>query len=442
MYMAKAAGKGSWRVSTRRGRRAEPRLGAAPRRRKMRSSSSTTSRWSPCVPGRSRPSKRSCDGTTQSAASSLRTRSSMRPRSGQIVQIDRWVLQEACRQVRTWKEHVPGAADLSVHVNLSATAAATTGMGRQRHARRCAHPAWLPSISSSRSPRPRWWPTPRRPRRELGSLRASNVRLALDDFGTGFSSLSHLFRLPVDVIKIDRSFVSGVGADDERSRFVQALVNLGRSLELQIVAEGIEEESELVYLRSIGCGQGQGFYFAEPCDAWGLETILRAGGLLGPGDGRETAHPAHPPLRHGPWSPPRPRSDPRRGPRAGPPPAEASTGSSTPERRRWSGRCSAGAARGARDPRHVEARRSRQARERLGALEDLVPRRRLGAGEVVRAEPLGERERQQALGEVAHVRRGADAVGESAGGLARRRAAGARRSGSRCRRRTRSRCGR
>ena len=68
---------------------------------------------------------------------------------------------------------------------------------------------------------------------------------------------------------------------------MQALVDLGRSLELQIVAEGIEEESELVYLRSIGCGRGRASTSRKPCDAGGLETILRAGGLLGPSDGRD-----------------------------------------------------------------------------------------------------------------------------------------------------------
>jgi EAL domain-containing protein (putative c-di-GMP-specific phosphodiesterase class I) len=112
---------------------------------------------------------------------------------------------------------------------------------------------------------------------ELARLKELDVELALDDFGTGFSSLSHLVRFPIDSIKIDRSFVSSMGSDTRRSELVFALVELGRALNLAVVAEGIEDARQLEYLRSSGCEQGQGYYFARPLAGKGMEELLRAG---------------------------------------------------------------------------------------------------------------------------------------------------------------------
>ena len=103
------------------------------------------------------------------------------------------------------------------------------------------------------------------------------MRLALDDFGTGFSSLSHLVRFPIDSIKIDRSFVSSMATDVRRSQLVLALVNLGETLHLGVVAEGIEEADQLDHLRSIGCEQGQGYYFAKPLAGRPMEELLISG---------------------------------------------------------------------------------------------------------------------------------------------------------------------
>jgi EAL domain-containing protein (putative c-di-GMP-specific phosphodiesterase class I) len=106
------------------------------------------------------------------------------------------------------------------------------------------------------------------------------VGLALDEFGTGFSSLSHLLRFPIDTIKIDRSFVSALG-DQRRPDLLLALVNLARTLGLRIVAEGIEDEIQLEYLRSIGCHQGQGYHLAMPLEPKDVERLLVDGGLIG-----------------------------------------------------------------------------------------------------------------------------------------------------------------
>jgi len=101
----------------------------------------------------------------------------------------------------------------------------------------------------------------------LWELKAIGVTLAIDDFGTGYSSLSYLRRFPVDVLKIDQSFVSGLGPDPEDSTIVAAIVNLADTLDLQAIAEGVETAEQLDRLRGLGCRLAQGYYFAEPAEA-------------------------------------------------------------------------------------------------------------------------------------------------------------------------------
>jgi diguanylate cyclase (GGDEF)-like protein len=193
--------------------------------------------------------------------------------SGHIVHIDRWVLREACRQVRAWQREIPGADHLSVHVNLSA--------------RQLQHPGLAEEIGeavrgSGLDPRDLILEITETTlvqdaevaARELGRLKELGLRLALDDFGTGFSSLSHLHEFPIDVIKIDRSFVSAIGQGGDGPELVKALVGLGATLGLTVVAEGVEDVSQLEYLRSLGCERAQGYYFAKPLDAGGLEMFL------------------------------------------------------------------------------------------------------------------------------------------------------------------------
>jgi diguanylate cyclase len=117
----------------------------------------------------------------------------------------------------------------------------------------------------------------------LRRLRGLGVRLALDDFGTGYSSLSYLQRLPVDILKIDRSFISSMIEDSEQSAVARAIVKLGQSLDLETVAEGIESSEQLAALRELGCHSGQGYYFARPSDPAAVELLLeheRASGHL------------------------------------------------------------------------------------------------------------------------------------------------------------------
>jgi len=114
--------------------------------------------------------------------------------------------------------------------------------------------------------------------RALEVLRRHRVRVALDDFGTGFSSLSHLKDLPVDVLKIDQSFVHDIAGtpDCDDAAIVLAVINLGRSLKIEVVAEGIELDSQAAFLRANGCDTGQGFLFGEAVPARSVPKLIGA----------------------------------------------------------------------------------------------------------------------------------------------------------------------
>ena len=111
---------------------------------------------------------------------------------------------------------------------------------------------------------------------KLSALKELGIRLAIDDFGTGYSSLNYLQRFPIDIVKIDKSFVDGVDAGLEGSAIVRAAVQLGQTFRLETVAEGIEAESQARELRSLECELGQGFFFAKPLDAEGIERFLES----------------------------------------------------------------------------------------------------------------------------------------------------------------------
>jgi len=97
-----------------------------------------------------------------------------------------------------------------------------------------------------------------------GGLRATGVRLCIDDFGTGYSSLSYLHELPIDDLKIDRSFVGAMGDDERKIKIVQSILVLGKSLGIDVTAEGVETQQQAELLRRLGCERAQGYYFARP----------------------------------------------------------------------------------------------------------------------------------------------------------------------------------
>lgn len=109
----------------------------------------------------------------------------------------------------------------------------------------------------------------------LSKLKRMGISIAIDDFGTGYSSLSYLKRFPIDVLKIDRSFVNDITADPDDAAIANAVIALGKSLHLSIVAEGVETEQQLDYLRGMGCHIAQGFLLSKPLTAAAFETWWR-----------------------------------------------------------------------------------------------------------------------------------------------------------------------
>jgi EAL domain-containing protein (putative c-di-GMP-specific phosphodiesterase class I) len=113
-------------------------------------------------------------------------------------------------------------------------------------------------------------------RATLSQLKAMGVRVAVDDFGTGYSSLAYLRRFPIDVLKIDRSFVSGIGSSEDDGSIAGAVISMGSSLKYRVVAEGVEDRSQLDFLRARHCDEAQGYYFSAPLDAAAFERLLAA----------------------------------------------------------------------------------------------------------------------------------------------------------------------
>jgi diguanylate cyclase (GGDEF)-like protein len=194
--------------------------------------------------------------------------------TGDIVPMGRWIRREACRQTRAWQVRL-GLPELQVSVNLSA---------RQFQEHDLVETVRSALVDTELSPSSlileitesglmqRTTGTIGR----LGDLRALGIHLAIDDFGTGYSSLSYLERFPVDCLKIDRSFVSELLPSGERPAIARAIVELGRTLGLRVVAEGIEEPEQADWLRSLGCGYGQGFLFSRPLGVDATEAYLAA----------------------------------------------------------------------------------------------------------------------------------------------------------------------
>jgi diguanylate cyclase len=110
----------------------------------------------------------------------------------------------------------------------------------------------------------------------LRALKDMGIQLTLDDFGTGYSSLSYLKRFPINALKIDKSFVRGVCTDSDDSKLVSAVINLGRSFHLQVIAEGVETREQFIALQALNCGEGQGYYFQKPIAANEFAKLLCA----------------------------------------------------------------------------------------------------------------------------------------------------------------------
>ena len=198
--------------------------------------------------------------------------------TGLIGDIGAWVLREACTQAALWQVVLPEAdrSEFRVAVNLSGRQLATNSLiGTIQRA--LAETGLDPSTLVLEMTESVMIGSNAETVGLLAQLKALGVRLAIDDFGTGYSSLSYLSRFPVDLLKIDRSFVEKLASDAQSAELVQTIVQLGRTLDLQTVAEGIETVEQLDALRRIGCEFGQGYLFSSPVPAREITMRLRAG---------------------------------------------------------------------------------------------------------------------------------------------------------------------
>jgi diguanylate cyclase (GGDEF)-like protein/PAS domain S-box-containing protein len=202
--------------------------------------------------------------------------------SGLIEPIGRWVQETASRQALGWHDLRPDQRPLDVAVNLSARQVAhrdLAGSVREILARTGLDPVNL-RLEVTESVLVEESATAIATLEALSEL---GVRLVLDDFGTGYSSLAYLNRFPFDALKIDRSFVDGLGVEQERTAIVEAVIGMARALSLDAIAEGVENEAQLSELRRLGCDYAQGHLFSRPLAPQKVTSLLREGGfeLLG-----------------------------------------------------------------------------------------------------------------------------------------------------------------
>jgi EAL domain-containing protein (putative c-di-GMP-specific phosphodiesterase class I) len=194
---------------------------------------------------------------------------------GLILPLGRWILKEACRQMQVWQQEAWGS-ELTISVNVSVKqlsrltmvdeidqALLETGLARS---------ALKLEITESHL-----MDNQQVVANVLEKLRSRQIPLSIDDFGTGYSSLSYLHRLPVDILKVDRSFVQNMHQDPDSHNIVKAIISLAHSLNMKVIAEGVETEQHYRMLSDLGCEFGQGYWFARPISADEAAQLLRSG---------------------------------------------------------------------------------------------------------------------------------------------------------------------
>jgi len=201
--------------------------------------------------------------------------------TGHIVPLGSWVLGQAAADMVRWMRRSPHHPPMYVSVNVSARQFRDPGFvdGVRRVLAESGLPPSALMLELTESVLLR---RDERIHSDLTELRAIGVKLAIDDFGTGYSSLSYLRELPIDGLKIDKSFVDGIAVSDQRLALAEGIIRIARTLQLNVIAEGIETEAQRDLLVSMGCRFGQGYLLAMPVEADQAEALVRIGRSLIP----------------------------------------------------------------------------------------------------------------------------------------------------------------
>ncbi|GAC1315701.1 MAG: hypothetical protein NVSMB2_07780 [Chloroflexota bacterium] len=198
--------------------------------------------------------------------------------TGMIAPLGQLVLEEACRQVRRWQDQFPSDPPLGISINLSARQFQNPTLVQDIDR------AWREAKLDPSTLRLEITETvlmrdPEGAQAKLVALTERGIHLAIDDFGTGYSSLSYLKRFPIDTLKIDRCFVAGLGQDSQDAAIVRSVVELAKSLNLQVTGEGVETAAQRAHLQLLGCEHAQGYLFARPLAAEDIGALLSRNSL-------------------------------------------------------------------------------------------------------------------------------------------------------------------
>jgi EAL domain-containing protein (putative c-di-GMP-specific phosphodiesterase class I) len=197
--------------------------------------------------------------------------------TGLIVPLGRWVLEQATRDAAAWRSATGRALSISVNLSprqlydpdlvvVAADAIAAAGLPAESLVIEITENLLLKDAELARS--------------RLAALRDLGIKVAVDDFGTGYSSLAYLDRYPVDILKVDRSFVEPLGGSPKSAALVRSIIDLASALEIEAIAEGVENADQLATLQSLGCRLAQGYFFAEPRPYDGTVELLGGAALI------------------------------------------------------------------------------------------------------------------------------------------------------------------
>jgi EAL domain-containing protein (putative c-di-GMP-specific phosphodiesterase class I) len=194
--------------------------------------------------------------------------------SGLLTPISKMTILTVCRQIRQWQ--LQGIKSVSVAINLSAS------FFQHRDFEETIEAALLetgiaPECLELELTEATIMSDPQKVMGSMAAMKALGLQLSIDDFGIGYSSLSYLKKLPVDKLKIDQSFIHNIASDADNAAVVRAVISIGRSMKLRVIAEGVENASQLAWLQAEGSEEAQGYYFSRPLSIKGVTALLKQG---------------------------------------------------------------------------------------------------------------------------------------------------------------------